>query len=204
MKETPTVGAGSPRPFGAQITPTGVNFAIFSRNATSMRLCVFASATDSEALWSIALDPRCHRTGDIWHLHVDGLSAGALYAWRADGPFLPERGYRFNPNKLLIDPYAKALSGSFIWDAQTAKAYDNASDRRDLSFSTVDDAGSMPKCIVVDDAAFDWEGDRPLNLPLRHCVIYEAHVRGLSALASEKTQWPGCYRGVIDMIPYLR
>ncbi len=199
-----TAGPGRPRPFGASITPKGVNFAIFSRNATSMRLCVFGKPDDGEALLDLHLDPRRNRTGDIWHVHVDGLCAGALYAWRADGPFMPERGYRFNPNKLLLDPYAKALTGEFVWDLDAAKAWDPGDPRGDLSFSRVDDAAQMPKCIVVDDAAFDWGGDRPLNLPLRHCVIYEAHVRGYTMHDSSAVEHPGTYRGIVEKIPYLK
>ena len=198
------VRPGHPRPFGATPVPGGVNFALFSRHATSVRLCLYAEAGDGEALLDRRLDPVQNRTGDIWHVHVDGLEPGALYAWRVDGPFMPERGYRFNPNKLLVDPYAKALSGDFEWDMGTALGYDPADPRADLSFSRVDDAAAMPKCVVVDDDAFDWEGDKPLNLPLRHCVIYETHVRGLSAHASAGSSHPGTYRGLVEAIPYFK
>lgn len=198
------VSPGSPRPFGASITQDGVNFAVFSRNATSIRLCVFERPEDGAPVLDFRLDPVQNRTGDIWHAHVAGIGSGSLYAWRADGPYLPELGYRFNPNKLLIDPYAKALTGDFIWDVAAARAYDPADPRGDLSFSLVDDAAVMPKCIVVDDERFDWKGDRPLNLPLRHCVIYEAHVRGLTMGRGAGVEHPGTYQGVVEKIPYLK
>ena len=169
-----------------------------------MRLCVFDKPPDGKPSFEYRLDPRQNRTGDIWHVQVDGLDVGALYGWRADGPYMPERGYRFNPNKLLLDPYAKALTGDFIWDIGAAKAYDQGDPRADLSFSRVDDAGFMPKCIVIDDSAFDWKGDRPLNLPLRHCVIYETHVCGFTRRRNSGVGHPGTFLGVVEKIPYLK
>ena len=198
------VHPGHPRPFGATPTIGGVNFAVFSRHATSVRLCLYARAEDGEPVFERRLDPVQNRTGDIWHVFIAGVGPGALYAWRADGPFMPERGYRFNPNKILIDPYAKALSGNFEWNLEAALGYVPGDPKADLSFSREEDDAGMPKCVVVNDDAFDWEGDKPLNLPLRHCVIYEAHVRGLSAHASGSSSHPGTYLGVVDAIPYLK
>lgn len=198
------ISSGSPRPFGASLTPDGVNFAVFSRHATSVRLCLYDRPEDGKARLDLTLDPVQNRTGDIWHVHVAGLGPGALYAWRADGPYLPEAGHRFNPNKILLDPYAKALTGDFIWEVDAALAYDPADPRADLSFSRVDDAARMPKCIVIDDDEFDWEGDRPLNLPLRHCVIYESHVRSLTMHPSAGAEHPGSFLGVVERIPYLK
>jgi len=195
---------GNPRPFGATPVAFGVNFAVFSRNATSLRLCIYDKPEDGQPSFEYHLDPRQNRTGDIWHVHIDGVGPGALYAWRADGPFMPERGYRFNPNKILLDPYAKALTGDFIWSVDAARAYDVQDPREDLSFSRIDDADRMPKCIVIDDDEFDWQGDRPLNLPLRHCVIYEAHVRGFTAGKGSGVSAPGTYQGLIEKIPYLK
>jgi len=188
---------------GARITPDGVNFAIFSRNAESMTLCLYEKSSDGDACFEYRLDPRLNRTGDIWHVLVVGLGAGALYLWRAEGPYLPAKGHRFNKHKALIDPYARALTGDAPWDFSAALAYDPNSPDRDLSFSTRDDAAYMPKCIVVDDD-FDWRGDRPLNYPLRHCVIYETHVRSLTMHPSSAVEHPGTYLGVIEMIPYFK
>ncbi len=198
-----SVRPGHPRPFGAQALDGGVNFAVFSRNALAMTLCLYDSPEDGEAMMEIRLDPHQNRTGDIWHVLVEGLKPGALYLYRAEGPFLPERGFRFNPNKVLLDPYAKALTGEFTWDLSRARAYIPDRPEADLSFSEEDDAAYVPKCVVVDDE-FDWEGDRPLNYPLRHCVIYEAHVRGLTAHPSSGVENPGTYRGVIESIPRLK
>ncbi len=198
-----SVRPGDPLPLGARLHGEGVDFSIFSRNAEAMTLCVYASPRDSRCSFEYRLDPRLNKTGDIWHVHVAGLGAGALYLWRAEGPYLPRKGHRFNPNKALLDPYAKALSGDFVWDLPAARGFDPDSTDRDLSFSAEDDAGLVPKCIVVSDD-FDWGGDRPLNYPLRHCVIYETHVRSLSLHPSSGVAHPGTFRGVAEMIPYLK
>ena len=194
---------GHPRPFGAQPAEGGVNFAVFSRNATAVTLCLFERPEDETAAQEIRLDPRQNRTGDIWHIFVEGLEADALYLYRADGPFMPERGYRFNPHKVLLDPYAKALTDDTTWDISRARAYDPSSPKADLSFSEENDAAFMPKNVVVDDE-FDWGGDRPLNYPLRHCVIYEAHVRGLTAHESSGVAHPGTYQGLTEVVPRLK
>lgn len=195
---------GFPRPFGATPMPGGVNFAIFSRNATSIKLLLFKNATDSTPFFEQRLDPLQNKSGDIWHIFIENLKPCSLYAWRADGPYLPEHGLRFNINKLLLDPYAKALAGRFDHNKEMSLGYNPKSHDMDLSFSNIDNAGAIPKCVVIDDNDFDWEGDRPLNLPLRHCVIYETHVRGLSADASSASACPGSYLGIIEKIPYFK
>jgi glycogen operon protein len=126
-----------------------------------------------------------------------------MYLWRADGPYLPSKGHRFNRHKALLDPYAKAVTGDFIWDLSRTKAYDPASSELDLSFSAEDDAAYVPKCVVVSDE-FDWAGDRPLNYPLRHCLIYETHVRGLTMHPSSSVEHPGTFQGIAEMIPYFK
>ena len=158
---------GSPMVLGAEVEVEGINFAVFSRDAEAMTLCIYDRSSDGEASFEYRLDPRLNRTGDIWHVLVVGLEPGALYLWRADGPYLPSKGHRFNRHKALIDPYAKAISGDFTWELGKAAAYDPASPEGDLSFSTADDAAYMPKCVAV-DGEFDWRGDRPLNI---HCAI---------------------------------
>ncbi len=120
-----------------------------------------------------------------------------------DGPFEPHEGHRFNKHKLLLDPYCKALTGTFIWDLSKSLGYDANSPDIDLSFSDHDDAGDMPKCIVIDDE-FDWQNDKPLNYPLRDCIIYETHVQGLSCHPSANVKHPGTYRGIVEMIPYFK
>jgi len=197
------VEPGSPMVLGSRIEAEGVNFAVFSRDAESMTLCFFEASSDGSASFEYRLDPRLNRTGDIWHVLVVGAGAGTLYLWRADGPYLPAKGHRFNKHKALIDPYAKALSGDFVWDLGKTLSYDSASPELDLSFSASDDAAFMPKCVVVSDE-FDWKGDRPLNYPLRHCVIYETHVKGLTMHPSAKVAHPGSFLGVTEMIPHFK
>ncbi|MCB2115221.1 MAG: glycogen debranching protein GlgX, partial [Rhodobacteraceae bacterium] len=118
------------------------------------------------------------RDGDIWHGHVGGITPGTLYGLRVHGPYDPENGHRFNPNKLLIDPYARQIVGRPRW-SDALMGYRIGSPSADLSFDTRDSAFAMPKCAVI-DTTFDWGGDRPPNRPLRDTLIYEAHVRGLT------------------------
>ncbi len=198
-----TTSAGKPKPLGATITSTGTQFALFSRHALAVSLCLFAEPTDDEPLFEVALDPARNRSGDIWHIHLAGVGEGALYLFRVDGPYQPEQGHRFNRNKLLIDPYAKALSGDHRWDLSRSLGYDPGADEGDLSFCDESNIASVPKCVVVCDD-FDWEGDQPLNYPLRFSVIYETHVRGLTMHPSAGVEHPGTYRGVTEMIPYFK
>jgi len=194
--------AGRPYPLGASLVEGGVQFALFSRHATSVVLCLFEHAQQADPTREIGLDPSGNRTGDIWHIAVDGLGPGALYLYRVDGPYEPERGHRFNPNLYLIDPYAKALTGGFEWRLERQLGYDPESIDGDASMGDGNDASGIPKAIVVDDE-FDWQGDRPLNFPLRRSVIYECHAKGLTAHPSSGVDHPGTYRGVMEKIPYL-
>jgi isoamylase len=166
-------------------------------------LLIFSAPQDSMPVREIPLDPRLNRTGDIWHVQVDGVGAGAYYLYRVDGPWQPEKGHRFNPYKLLLDPYVKAVTGSFTWNLADARGHDPVSPEGALRMSTSSDIAGMPKGIVVSDD-FDWRGDRPLNRPLRLSVIYETHVRGLTLHPSARVSHPGTFRGVTEMIPYFR
>jgi isoamylase len=197
------VSTGKPLPFGANVNDRGVQFAAFSRHATAVSLLLFASPQDAVPLREIPLDPALHRTGDVWHAQVDGIGPGALYLYRVDGPYQPRKGHRFNRHKLLLDPYVKAVTGNFTWNLADARGYDPSSPDGDLSFSTTSDVSGMPKGIVLSDD-FDWQGDRPLNLPLRTSVIYETHVRGLTMGHGAGVKHPGTYRGVVEKIPYFR
>lgn len=197
-----TVKDGKPLPFGSEPNIHGTNFSLFSRNGTGVTLCIFDKSTDSEPVFSYRLDPKLNRTGDIWHCFLEGAKPGTLYLYKIDGLYLPEKGFRFNEHKALIDPYAKALSGDYIWKIQNAFSYNTQSQDKDLSFDSEDTAHLIPKCIVIDDDSFNWENDRPLNYPLRFSVLYETHIIGLSKLA--KVEHPGTYLGVIEMIPYLK
>jgi glycogen operon protein len=198
-----TVEEGNPLPLGASLTAGGVNFSIFSRHALSVTLILFESSATDAAFQEIILDCRKNRTGDVWHCFIPGLSAGACYLYRADGLFQPEKGLRFNRNRALIDPYAKALSGIGDWDFNGAFAYNPDDTQKDLSLNTNDNIASSPRCIVIDNS-FDWQGDHPLNYPLRHSIIYETHVRGLTKGHSSGVEHPGTYLGVVEKIPYFK
>jgi isoamylase len=203
--ERPSIGVqpGKPYPLGATVLPGRVHFGLVSRNATCIWLQIYDTPEARYPELEFELSPDRHRTGDVWHIEVSGIGPGTLYLFRVDGPFAPEKGLRFNRNIPLLDPYARALTGNFRWDLSEARAYDPDSPRVDLSYRNGCDTSRLPKCIVMDDY-FDWQGDRPLNYPLGECVIYEAHVRGLSRHPSAKVDHPGTYRGVVEMIPYLK
>ena len=168
---------GRALPLGAHLRGDGVNFAIFSRHATGVRLDLFDHAEDAIPARSIILDAARNKTGDIWHVWLEGIAPGQLYGFRIAGPYAPHEGHRFNPNKLLVDPYATAIAPIAGHDFHRAVGYDPTSPQKDLSFSEVDNAATAPKCVVT-HADFDWQGDQPLRLPWASTVIYELHVRG--------------------------
>ena len=194
---------GKPLPLGATLRERGVQFAIFSRHATAITLQLFAASEDRSPMAEIPLDPRVNKTGDIWHIFVEGITAGQMYGYRVDGPYRPREGMRFNKNKLLLDPRARAVTGNFNWNLSDARGHDISSPEGDLSFSTTDSAGGVPKCIVLGND-FHWGDDRPLNIPLKDTIIYEIHVRGLTCHPSAQVHHPGTFRGVVEKIPYLK
>ncbi len=161
---------------GATWDGGGVNLAVFSAHATALELCLFSSGGRVE----LARIPFADRDGDVWTLYVEGMQPGQAYGLRAHGPYGPEEGHRFNPAKLLLDPYARALEGRLRW-SDALMGYKIGSGRADLSFDTRDSAFAMPKAVVV-DPSFDWEGDVPPARPMSETVIYEAHVKGMTAL----------------------
>ena len=180
------VWPGEPCPLGASWDGVGVNFAIFSENATGVDLCLFAHPADGAESARI---PLTERNDQIWHCYLPDVRPGQLYGYRVHGPYEPERGQRFNPAQLLIDPYAKAISGTIAW-SDALYAYDVHSPREDLAISQTDSAGAMPKCVVV-DSAFTWSDDRAPRVPWHRTVIYECHVKGISKLHP-------------DVLPHLR
>lgn len=192
---------GRPWPLGATPTTGGVQFALFSRHAEGVSVLLFENAEDEEPSREFKLDPARNRTGDVWHCEIEGLGFTALYLYRVHGPYDPVNGQRFNSNLGLIDPYAQALTD--CRKIGSSLGYDSESNRRDLLASTSSNLSFMPKCIVV-DPHFDWEGDRPLNHPSDRAVIYEAHVKGMTAHRSARVEHHGTYRGVIEHIPYLK
>ena len=203
VTEQSDVRMGMPLPLGAHEQGDGVNFALFSRHATWVRLELFDALDDPAPRSAIDLDPARHRTGDIWHVWVRGVRSGQLYAYRIEGPYCPAEGQRFNPHKLLLDPYATAITRRDSWDFGPARGYDPDSPLRDRSFSALDDAAAMPRCIVTGEH-FDWEEDRPPRHPWSETVIYETHVRGFTIHPSSGVHYPGTYRGLMEKIPYLQ
>ncbi|GLK81499.1 glycogen debranching protein GlgX [Methylopila turkensis] len=165
---------GSPYPLGATWDGLGVNFAVFSSNAEQIDLCLF----DPSGRREIARVALPEKTDEVFHGYLAGARAGLLYGFRAHGPYDPQHGHRFNPNKLLLDPYAKQISGEVRW-SDALYGYRLHSPRGDLSYDRRDSAPGMPKAIVTDDA-FNWGDDRPPNVPWSETVIYEAHLRGLT------------------------
>ena len=168
-----------------------------------VRLEFYQNPDDSSPTRIIDLDPVRHRTGDVWHVWVRGIPAGQLYGYRIEGPYLPEEGHRFNPHKLLLDPYARAIAGVENWDFLAARGYDSSSSLTDLSISTVDNAGTTPKCIFTHDH-FDWEMDSPPKHSASDTVIYETHVRGFTIHPSSGVAHPGTFAGLTEKIPYLQ
>ena len=199
-----SISPGKAIPQGATINKEGVNFAVFSRHAASVTLILFESSAPESPFVEIPLEKMGAKTGDIWHCMVKGLKAGTCYLYRIDGPYQPLLGLRFNPKKAILDPYAKALVTTDKWDFSNCLGYDPNSVNDDLSFSSVDNLQKSPRCIVVDDNDFDWEGDAPLNYPLRFSVLYETHVKGLTANPNSKVKHPGTYLGVIEKIPFFK
>ena len=167
--------AGRPWPLGAHFDGEGTNFAIFSAHAEAMELCLFSADGRRE----LARVPLRERDGDIWHIHLGGVLPGQVYGYRAHGPYAPEGGHRFNPNKLLLDPYARRLSGRLKW-SDAVMGYKVGSPRADLSFDPRDSAFAMPKAVVTTPPA-DWPDDPAPARPMAETLICEAHVKGLTA-----------------------
>jgi isoamylase len=169
------VWPGNPYPLGATWDGEGVNFSIFSEDASTVTLCLFDRPDDPKATAEIELH---ERTDMIWHCYLPDVRPGRLYGWRVDGPFEPDRGHRFNRNKLLLDPYAKAITNQIDW-TDAMYGYTIGDPAEDVSFDERDDAGDMPKCIVI-EPEFTWGDDRKPNTPWNRTVIYECHVRGMT------------------------
>ena len=172
-----------PLPYGAIVHDGGVQFVVFSRRATAMRVLLYDHVEDPEPAEVISFDPDLNRWGDIWSIFVPGVESGQLYHFQADGPHEPNAGLLFDGRCRLLDPYAKALAGDFL--------------------PAVDGVVRPPKCVVVNDE-FDWQGDRHLRRSLDETIIYETHVRGFTHAKSAGTANPGTYLGLIDKIPYLQ
>ena len=166
---------GSPFPLGATWDGRGTNFSLFSENADRVELCLF-DEMDRETRHDLT-----EVTAFNWHGYFAGVGPGQRYGFRVDGPWAPEHGHRFNPHKLLIDPYAKAIEGPIMWEAGNVLPYepDGSNPDADLVRDETDDADAIPKAIVI-DSGFDWEDDRPPAIPWNETLIYEVHVKGFT------------------------
>jgi isoamylase len=193
---------GSPLPLGSTWDGKGVNFALYAENATSVDLCFFNNLEDDSEALKINLLERSHQ---IWHVYLPDVKPGQLYGYRVYGPYEPDKGYRFNGNKLLLDPYAQAISGTFTWN-DSLFGYEIGNESADMSFSETDSAPFVPKSVVV-DSSFDWQGIKKPEIPYHQTIIYEAHVKGLTKLHPEiPEKIRGTYAGVCHpvMIDYLK
>ena len=184
---------GHSYPLGATVYPEGVNFSIFSKNCETIELLLFDDADAPGPARVIRLDPEQNRTFYYWHVFLPGISAGQLYGYRAHGQFAPQRGFRFDGEKVLLDPYARAVAVGANYD-------------REAAAGPGDNCSHAMKGVVVDPGAYDWEGDELVRLPYASTVIYELHVGGFtrhpgSGVAPDKR---GTYAGLIEKIPYLQ
>ncbi|MDO1449017.1 glycogen debranching protein GlgX [Rhodocytophaga aerolata] len=198
------VWIGKPYPLGATWDGDGVNFALFSESATKVELCLFNSAEDSQE--SVRIRMR-EQTDYVWHCYIPGLKPGQLYGYRVYGPHHPEHGQRFNPSKLLLDPYAKAITGRINWsNAMFGYPVESTDENRHLLLDTQDSAAGMNRSVVIDEA-FDWGNDKSPNIPLNESIIYEVHVKGFTQLHPEiDPKIRGTYAALAtpEIIDYLK
>ena len=191
MSTTYQVGRGRAYPLGATPDAKGVNFSIFSENATSIELLIFDDHDSVEPIQIVNFNPRINKTFHFWHCHVAGLETGMHYAYRVDGPNdLSGRGFRFNRNKVLLDPYAKGITDTLWKRGDACHPHDNL-------------ATSL-RGVIIDTRGYDWEGDQPLGLTMAESIVYEMHVGGFTKSPSSGVKNPGTFQGIIEKIPYLK
>jgi isoamylase len=189
----PAAKSGRAAPLGATVTRGGVNFSLYSRDASGIELLLFDHEDDGQPSHAIQLDASFNRTYHYWHVFVAGAQVGQLYGYRVGGPFDPLRGLRFDPAKVLLDPYGRGVVVPKNYSRKAAQQKGNNS-------------ASAMKSVVIDPRLYDWEGDAPLGRPSSQTIVYEMHVKGFtrhpSSVVSEKTR--GTFRGLIEKIPYLQ
>jgi isoamylase len=196
---TRQVEPGHYYPLGAIPNDRGVNFALYSRNASQVFLLLF-DAADGDPAEIIEMPGH---TKNIWHAFLPGVKPGQLYGYKVRGPYDPDRGLRFNEHKLLLDPYARAITGKCRNQDNLLLPYVPGSDPMNPQLDTRDNTAVMPKGIVV-SSEFDWQGDRSPELPLEKMVIYEVHLKGFTADPSSGVSTPGTYLGFVEKIPHLK
>ncbi|HEY6084242.1 MAG TPA: glycogen debranching protein GlgX, partial [Nitrospira sp.] len=196
------IWTGRTYPLGATWDGEGVNFALFSENATRVELCLFDGHDSAHESHRIPME---ERTDQVWHMYLPEVRPGQHYGYRVHGPYAPEAGHRFNPAKLLIDPYAKAISGTIEW-SDAMFGYRIGDEAADLSRDDRDNAGNVPKCVVIDQA-FTWGGDQLLRTAWDQTVIYEVHVKGFTARHPDVPESQrGTYAGLTSpaVLDYLK
>ncbi len=188
-----TIASGSSAPLGAIPSDRGANFSVFSRHATGIDLLLFDHADDAKPSRVIRLDPVANRTYHYWHVFLPGVTAGQIYGYRAEGPWDPASGLRFDPDKVLLDPYGRAVAVPERYSRDAAKAPGG-------------NGAVAMKSVVADPSAYDWEGDAPLRRPSAQTIVYEMHVRGFTRHPSSGVgeQTRGTFAGLIEKIPYLQ
>ncbi len=189
------IESGSAYPLGATWDGSGVNFALFSAHAERVELCLF----DSTGRREVVRYTLPENTDQVWHGFLPYIGPGAFYGYRVYGPYDPSAGHRFNPNKLLIDPYARQLHGKIRW-SESVNGYKSGNKSEDLSFCKRDSASAMPKCMII-DSAFTWGADQPPRVPWSETIIYETHVKGLTKLHPEVPEsFRGTYPGMAEPV----
>lgn len=193
---------GVPYPLGATWDGQGVNFALYAENATGVELCLFNKKMGETQSAIVHMTERTHQ---IYHVYLPDIKPGQLYGYRVHGPYDPEKGHRFNPAKLLIDPYAKAIAGTIEWD-DALFGYEVGDEAEDLKISHTDSAPFIPKSVVL-DSTFDWEGDRAPKIPYHQSIIFETHVKGFTKMhPAIPEEIKGTYAGLAHplTIEYLK
>ncbi len=181
---------GDPHPLGSTVYPDGVNFSVFSQNAASMELLLFAEGNSTEPFQIIKMTDEGNKSFHFWHIFLVDAKPGLHYAYRVHGPEEKKPGHRFTPEKVLIDPYAYGNSMD-LWN-------------RGAACLPGDNLTQSMRSVVIDPLDYDWEGDRPLNRPMQDSVIYEMHVGGFTRAGNSHVTSPGTFRAVIEKIPYLQ
>ncbi len=182
---------GEPYPLGATVLPNGVNFSLFSKGATAVELVLFERFDDPQPSHAFSFHPHLNKTFNYWHIFVEGIGEGQIYAYRIDGPFEPAAGHRFNRKKVLLDPYSRGIVYADNWS-------------RDEACHAEENTSSAMKSLVVDPANYDWEGVKSPNYHLSDSIIYEVHVRGFTRDPSSGVRYPGSFDGLVEKIPYLK
>ncbi|MBX3044552.1 MAG: glycogen debranching protein GlgX [Candidatus Kapabacteria bacterium] len=184
------ISNGNQHPLGATPDDKGTNFSLYSENAEGVELLIFDEHDDLIPIQTIRFDPKNNRTFHFWHVYVEGLKPGTHYNLRVYGPNEPYKGHRFNPNKVLLDPYCKGMTDSVFDRGAATQNHDNTS--------------KALRSVIIDLRGYDWEGDTPINTPLKDSIIYEMHVGGFTRNPNSKVDNPGTFKAVIEKIPYLK